>query len=128
MGKERGGYIYEDRATGKWTARVTFKDSRGKRRNIRRVAESKTEAKASLREILNKLKTRGEESIQTERLIFSEAVKAYRELKVKPAEYRGDRKIAGLRSSRTVSYRVDALLEHFGKMRLRSITLGEIER
>ncbi len=47
---------------------------------------------------------------------------------MKPAEYRGDRKIGGLRSSRTVKYRVTALVDHFGKMKLRTITLGEIER
>jgi hypothetical protein len=123
---KRTGYVYEHKVSGNWTARVTLVDSRGRKRNIRRVAGSKTAAKALVREIIGNLEEKGEESIQTERLLFSEAVKAYRELKVKPAEYRGDRKIAGLRSSRTVSYRVDALLEHFGKMRLRSITLGEI--
>src|SRR5262245_11773304 len=47
---------------------------------------------------------------------------------VKPTEYRNDKKIAGLRSHDKTAFRVAALIAHFGKMRIRSITPGAILR
>jgi integrase len=123
----RTGYVYQDKSTGKWTARVTFTDSRGKKRNVRRVAENKTAAKALLRELLSKLEGKGESSIDAEKITFRELAEKYKAFKVKPAEYVGDRKTGGLRSVLSVEYRIAALLDYFGKMRLRSITPGEIE-
>jgi hypothetical protein len=110
MAKDRSGYVYEDKASGKWTARLTFTDSRGKRRNIRRTAGSKTEAKALLREIVGNLQEKGESFIDAERMTFRELAEKHKDFKVKPAEYVGDRKTGGLRSAYSVGYRIDALL------------------
>jgi integrase len=122
------GYVFKDRTTGKWYARLTITDTRGKRRNIKKTAGTKGEARALLAQLVNDLEERGTEAIEIDRLTFADLASAYSDFKVKPAEYRGDQKISGLRSVRTVRYRVAALVEYFGKMRLRSITLGEIER
>jgi integrase len=122
------GYVFKDRATGKWYARVTVTDTNGKRRNIKKTAETKGEASNLLKKISANLEARGVESIEIDRLTFKDLAEKYSEFKVKPAEYRGERKIAGLRSARTVASRITSLLDYFGKMKLRSITLGEIER
>lgn len=42
--KERSGYIYQSK--GKWIARVTTKDNQGKRRNLKKTAKTKSEAKS----------------------------------------------------------------------------------
>lgn len=81
-----------------------------------------------LRQLTSQIKEGGERLIDAERMTFRELAEVYRQHKVKPAEYIGDRKIAGLRSVRTVQYRINALLEYFGEMRLRSITPGEVHR
>jgi integrase len=124
----RTGYVFKDRNSGKWYARVTITVSTGKRRNIKRTAETKGEAGKLLKQILATLEDKGVEAIETDRLTFLDLAEKYKAFKVKPAEYRADRKIAGLRSARTVAIRVAILLDYFGSTRLRSITLGEIER
>lgn len=122
--KERSGYVYEDK--GKWIARVTFTDSKGNRRNIKRIADSEAKANKRLRKILNDLDKDGEKMIDAERMTFTALVEKYKTFKVKPAEYVGDRKTAGLRSVNSVGFRIEALLDHFGDMKLRSITPGVI--
>ena len=124
MSKERSGFVYQDTKTGKWTARITFTDSRGKRKDIRRTAENKTAAKTLLKDLSNKIDAKGENAINAERITFSDLAEKYKAFKVKPAEYTGDRKTSGLRSVDSVEHRITALLAYFGKMRIRSITPG----
>jgi integrase len=124
----RTGYVFKDRANGKWYARVTITVSNGKRRNIKRTAETKGEAGKLLKQILATLEEKGVEAIETDRLTFQDLAEKYSEFKVKPAEFRGDIQIGGLRSARTVAIRVAVLVDYFGSMRVRQITLGEIER
>jgi hypothetical protein len=47
MARDRKGYIYEENK--KWIARVTTTDETGKRRNVKRTASSKSEAKELLK-------------------------------------------------------------------------------
>src|SRR5262249_31383486 len=126
MANQRTGYVYEDKDSGKWTARVTFTDARGRKRNVRRVADSETAANKLLRKLLGELETKGDSAIDAERMTFAELVEKYRAFKVKPAEYSGNRKTGGLRSVKSVEYRIAALLAYFGKARLRHITPGEL--
>jgi integrase len=124
----RTGYVFKDRSNNKWYARVTITISNGKRKNIKRTAETKGEARNLLNNLLAALEDKGVESIEQEKLTFQDLAEKYSEFKVKPAEYRGDIKISGLRSARTVAIRVAILVDYFGSMKLRQITLGEIER
>jgi integrase len=124
----RTGYVFKDRANGKWYARVTITVSNGKRRNIKRTAETKGEARNLLNKLLAALEDKGVETIEQDKLTFRDLAEKYSEFKVKPAEYRGDIKVAGLRSVRTVAIRVAVLVDYFGSMKVRGITLGEIER
>jgi integrase len=129
------GYVQKDKATGKWFARITVTDSQGRRVNIRRVAGSKGEASNILKNLVRSLENAKEsasgeflDGIKRDKITFVQLANAYKSFKVKPAEYRNDRKIAGLRSERTVSIRIDALLDYFGSMKLSAITVAEIER
>jgi hypothetical protein len=72
MVKERSGYVYQDKITGRWFARVTLTDAHGKRRNIRRQAENESKAEALLRK-LNRNWTSA-----AERMTFSELAEKYR--------------------------------------------------
>jgi integrase len=129
--KSDRGYVSKDKRSGKWFARITVTDSRGKRVNIRRTAESKGEASKLLKTLTTKIEKgteEGLEMIKQEKITFQELAESYRKFKVKPAEYRGDRKIAGLRSLRTTEIRIKVLVAYFGNMKIRSITVGEIER
>jgi hypothetical protein len=90
------GYIYFDESSNRWTARVTFTDSNGKKRNVRRVADSESKAQKLLRKLLNDLETKGEKAIDSEKMTFSELAWQYKAFKVKPTEYRNDKKIADL--------------------------------
>ncbi len=44
MSRDRSGYVFKDKDR-KWFARVTLRDVSGKRRNIKRRAKDKTQAK-----------------------------------------------------------------------------------
>ena len=94
MPKERSGYVYENKANEKWIARVTFTDSRGNRRNVKRVADREAKANKLLRKIPNDLEKDGEKSIDSAKMSFRDLVEKYKAFKVKPAEYVGDRKTA----------------------------------
>jgi integrase len=67
----RTGYVYFDESTTRWTARVTFTDSNGKKRNVRRVADSESKAQKLLRKLLNDLETKGEKTIDAEKMTLT---------------------------------------------------------
>ena len=126
--KKRTGYVYFDQQKHVWTARITFTDEFGKRRNVRRSADSEDAANKILRKLLNDLESKGEKAIDAEKMTFSDLAERYKAFKVKPAEYRGDKKIAGLRSYDKVAFRIAVLVAYFGKMRLRAITPGVVAK
>ncbi len=124
MSKERSGYTYFDTRIQRWIARVSFIDKQGKRRNLKRQAESESKAESLLRRLVGSLET--EESriqVDSERMTFEELTDRYSALKVIPAEYRNDRKVCGMRHPDKVKFRIAALLAFFGKMRVRTITV-----
>lgn len=93
--KQSSGYVFENK--GKWVARVTFTDSKGKRRNIKRVAPSKTAANKLLKEIVAQLENEGEKSVDFQKLTFNDLADFYETHYAKPAKFIGERKIEGLR-------------------------------
>jgi integrase len=128
MPKERLGYIYKDKHTGSWIARITFTNNLGKRQTLKRQADSKPEARKILKKLRETLSTeQAQEKIIHEKMTFNQLAEEYKDKKVKPAEYRGDKKISGMRSYDKVKLRIVPLKEHFGKMRVRSITQSDVE-
>jgi integrase len=126
MGKERTGSVRKIK--GKFYARVTYTGSDGKRHDLKRRAIDRKDAKRIIKEILEDLETKGEQAIHASRATFNDLADAYKAVKLKPAEYRDDRKIAGMRSLASASCHLDALVSHFGPTLVRSITVGRIEQ
>src|ERR1051326_2261517 len=125
MAKDRIGYVFQDQA-GAWYARTTITDATGKRRNIKRRAKGKREAKEILRTILSSLETDGTDAISISRRTFNELADFYSAHYCKPAEYLDGKKISGLRDvdrskSCIVRFRV-----FFGPRRLRDITYHDL--
>ena len=122
--KERNGYVFSD--NNKWYARATFTDAQGKRRNIKRTAKTESEAKKTLRKILNELENDGEQAFDIAALTFNDLLVHYEQYFCVPAEYTNGRKVSGLRD---VS-RAKSVLPHFraffGNRKLQSITYGDI--
>jgi integrase len=125
MPKDRSGYIGQDK-TGKWFARVTLTDSNGKRRNVARRAKDRSEAKQILKRILQQIEDEGEKTVDAARLTFNDLADFYSAKYLKPAEYRHERKISGLRALDRAQQAVVIFRQHFGTRKLRSLTYSDL--
>jgi integrase len=65
-------------------------------------------------------------SIDAERMMFAELADYCEKHYYKAAEYRDERKVAGVRGLATAKWQVKVLREYFGKKRLRRITYADI--
>lgn len=126
MARARTGWIGQDEED-RWFYRYQYTDEFGKRRNIRRLTSSESNAKSKLRKALNKHEIGGVRSIEGERLKFSELAKEYAKRKIIEPEYQGDRKVAGLRSHRSVGLYLETLKGYFVDKRVSTITHSDIE-
>jgi hypothetical protein len=127
-GRAKGeGYVYKDER-GYWYARLTVADASGKRRNIKRVAESKVAAQELLRRLIRELEDHGTKSFDAARMTFKELVDYYEKNYMIEPQYVDGRKVAGLRSKDKLVHQKKALEAFFGSCQLRSITYGDIER
>lgn len=127
MARDRSGYVFRDKH-GKWYARTTITDSTGRRRNVKRQAHDKREAKALLRSILAGLEQQGTDALDFSKLTFNELADFYATHYCKAAEYCDDKKIAGLRDMQRARGFLMRFREHFGRLRLRDITYRDIQQ
>lgn len=128
MARERTGNVTYSKEAKQWRVRVTYTDERGKRHDLRRLADTKTEAAALRKKLLRDLEDHGERIIDGERLTFDKLAEIYTEHKLQPPVYKGETRISGLRSWANQRGYLKPLTEHFGRMRIRSITHGDIEK
>jgi hypothetical protein len=75
MAKDRTGYIFEE--NGKWFARITITDKTGKRRNIKRTAKTKSEAKEKLKQLNHQIEDEGEKTVSISKLTFNDLADYY---------------------------------------------------
>lgn len=124
--KSRTGYVFKK---GKfWVARITFTvPETGKRRNIRRFADTKSEAQELLQGLRQAHKDHGGQTFDGDKMTVADLIERYAKAKLKPAEYKGDRKISGLRSHSTVRQHTETLKGFFGKKRLKSVTPQDVD-
>jgi integrase len=122
--KERSGYVFEEK--GKWFARVTFTDESGKRRNIKRTAKNKSDAKDILKNVLRELENEGSKAIDIANLTFNDLADHYEKNYCQPAEYINGRKVSGLRDVSRAKSVLPYFREFFGRKKLRSITYGDL--
>lgn len=125
MAKDRSGYVYQDKQ-GAWYARTTITNVSGKRRNIKRRAKDKSDAKDTLKIILRQLDDEGSKVVDAARMTFNDLADYYETHYLKPAEYVDGRRVAGLRDVQRAKGFLVSFREYFGKRRLRDITYGDI--
>jgi integrase len=127
MGRERGENGIKQLEGGRWQVRVTFTDSKGKRRVFKRQAETISEAKRLKKGFLSELERVGENVLSGERLTFGQLSKAYQERKLVPAVYVGGRRVAGVKSLAPALSGINALNAHFSRKLIKSINSSDIE-
>ncbi|MBD0369772.1 MAG: tyrosine-type recombinase/integrase [Pyrinomonadaceae bacterium] len=124
MPRERKGSIVTK--DGKLYARVRFKDENGKARDIWKKADSRTDARKIIRQILREIEALTPKQLDAANMTFAELASHYLEYYLQPAVYVGDKKVSGVRSLVTARTVVKPLVAHFGSHRLKSITYGQI--
>lgn len=125
MARDRSGYIFRDKQ-GRWCARTTITDARGHRRNIKRLANNKREAKALLKNILRQLEAQGSNALDFSKLTFNDLADFYSTHYGQSAEYAEGKKITGLRDVKRAQGFLVRFREYFGKRRLQEITYSDI--
>src|SRR5687768_9214371 len=124
MAKERSGYVFEEQ--GKWYARLTYTDGNGKRRNVKRRAESKAHAKTTLKQLLGEFEESGGKSIDASRMTFNDFADFYADHYVQPARFVNGRKAEGLKDWKHHRGFLLIFREHFGRRLIREITHEEL--
>jgi integrase len=125
MPKDRSGYVFQDKQ-GRWYARTTVTDRHGNRRNIKRSAKDKADAKQILKTILRQIEDEGEKGVDASRMTFNALADFYEKHYLHPAQYRDQKKISGLRAWDRAQAALVQFRRHFGRMRVREITHGDI--
>lgn len=128
MRRLRSGSILKDKRTGHFYARVRYVDpSTGKLRSVKRYGPTKSAAIDERDKLLRDLERSGNRALEHERSTFREFATWYSAKYVKPAEYHQDRKVAGLRSWKSVRAHVAKLVDIFGDRRIRTIGYSDLE-
>jgi phage host-nuclease inhibitor protein Gam len=74
----RRGYVFKSETNGKWYARPTFVDNTGKRREIKKTAETRGEASRLPDQMRDKIEaTAPAEAPELERITFNDLANAY---------------------------------------------------
>jgi integrase len=113
---------------GNWYARLRYTTPEGKRKDLWFPAKNKSDAGEILKKKLQELETVGEKALDGDKVKFSHLAKVYKEKKLIPAKFVGDRKVAGLKSYKTPQMILEILVNHFGNRRIKSITHSDIEQ
>lgn len=124
MPRERKGTL--TKRNGKLYARVQFTDETGKRRDIWRRAEDKTQARQIIRQLLKEIESSTAATLDAAQMTFADLADRFIQECLKPAVYVQGRKVEGVRSVIPARVAVEALKAHFGKQKVRSITHGDI--
>src|SRR6266545_488819 len=126
MPRQRRGSFHED--SGKLYARISYIDPSGKRRFKDRQVKNKTEGWKVIDQLYRELDTHGAESLDASRLTFNQLADHLEKHYLIPPEYVNGRKVAGKRSYKDDLGILKVLRDYFGRMELRKITWGKIER
>ncbi|MCP9496686.1 MAG: site-specific integrase [Pyrinomonadaceae bacterium MAG19_C2-C3] len=126
MAKKRTGTQHKDKQ-GRWWAIVTYTDSSGRRRFVKRRASSKYDALDKTNGLLIEFKSGGERAMDGARLTFEELAESYRKKYVKPAHYVGEKKVSGLKSYVQVGANLDVVRNYFGSHLVRNIRPSNLD-
>ncbi len=113
---------------GQLYARFIYTDGEGKRKERHVKAESKTHARELHDKMKREFEDHGQQTIDATRMTFRQLAEIYEKARLQPAEYKGDRKIAGRRSYKAPQAYLRTLTAYFGSNRIKSITHADIEK
>lgn len=119
--KARKGYVFQVK-NGIWYARFTYTDNGGKRRNVKRRANSKSHGKEILKELIKEYDAGGAEQLDAAKITFNDLCDFYEKHYLSEAKYVNDRKVSGLRSAVTVCGYIKVFRVYFGRQKLRGVT------
>lgn len=117
----------EVQKNGKWYGRVRYSLPNGQRKDIWMPAQDKTHAAQLVKEKIRELEITGETEINSDRVTFDHLARVYREKKLIPAKIIEGRKVAGVKSLKPALCALEALIDGFGKQRIKTITHADIE-
>jgi integrase len=127
MARPRTGSIKFEDKRKLYVVRLTYHDEAGKRHDIRRTAETWTEADRLKKKLERDFDDQGPRSIDGDRLTFKKLADLYQETRLTEPVYREGIKIDGLRSWRDQRNRLKLLVDYFGKRRIKTITYSDVE-
>lgn len=125
--KARKGYVYYNEERKAWYARLTYTDNSGKRKSIKKRANSKTHGEEEvLPQLIATFKVGGRPAIDAEKLTFNDIADYYEKHYCKEAQYVNGRKVSGLRSVAAIRGYLKVFREHFGRQKLRTIAYEDL--
>ncbi len=124
--KERKGYIFQNNT--KWFARITFTDEKGNRRNIKRTAKTKVEAKELLKKISRQIEDGGEKAIEAEKLTFIDLANYYEKIYLVEPNYLYEEKVFGIRDWKRRKAKVKMFCDYFRNRKIKDISYGDLLR
>jgi integrase len=122
----RNGYVYHDKTENCWYARVTVIDGNGKRRNLKKRAKDKAEAKEILKTLTRQLEDEGSKIADFSKLTFNDLADFYARQYLKEAVYVDGRKVSGLRDVARPRELLKHFRKSFGRRKLREISYSDI--
>lgn len=108
-------------------ARFQYTDNQGRSKEKYKAISDKRHARSAVEEMRRERELHGTEILEADKLKFSDVAERYKEVKMVPAEYVDGVKVSGRRSLQPIQTPFNALVEHFGQMRLRSIKPSDLE-
>lgn len=111
------------KSNGKWIIRIEYFDSiKGKTCYLERHADKKSDATDERNRLIDDLKKSHGQMVSGERMTFEQLTETCKKVFYKPAEIVEGRKIAGVRSYRSIELFIRTLNKFFGKRMIREIT------
>lgn len=105
---------------------MTVTDENGRRRNVVRRAQDKSEAREVLKSLLRQLDDEGTKVVDFSRLTFNDLADFYEQRYLHEAVYVSGQKVSGLRDVARPKELLKHFRAYFGKVKLREITYGHL--
>ncbi len=106
---------------------MTYTDASGKRRNVKRYCQTRTDAKRECDRIIREIEERGPKNFDAGRMRFRELAEKYAEAKLVEPVYVDGRKVAGMRSLYSAKLYTQTLVEYFSNRQAKAITHADLE-
>jgi integrase len=127
MARPREGSVKWNKKRKSWIARLDWIDEDGKKQCRKRQVENKSAGLHLVKIWIRDIEERGQVYLDAEKITFTQLAEAYQEQRLISPVYRDGKKVKGLRDWKGQRFRLQTLIEHFGKRRIRSITFADIE-